>query len=134
MSWQGPAQGKVGSKLTLVLNARAVQTLGNLGLVVSYDPALLKAIEVVDGSLVSQGGSASKLSKDIESGGGQVALELTSTSEQGVKGTGTLATLTFEVLAAGDAQVSVERVSPSGPKGETINFTPPAGHDLSLAP
>lgn len=133
LSLQGPAQAKVGSKLTVTLNARATQAVGTLGVSVTYDPALLKALEVTDGSLVGQGGPTTKLSKDIDATSGQVALELTNATDQGVKGAGAMATVTFEVLSAGEAQIAVERISPSGPKGENVNFTIPTNHAVNLS-
>lgn len=133
-SWQGPAQAKVGSKLALTLNARATQAVGTLGLVVSYDPALLKVVDATEGSFLSQAGSSLKFSKDIDQGNGLVSLDVASSAEQGVKGSGGLAVLTFEVLAAGEAQIGVDRVNPSGPAGETIGYAPPPSHTLNLGP
>jgi len=133
-NWQGPGQAKVGSRLSLTLNTRSLQPVGTLGLVVSYDPSMLKAVDASEGSFVSQGGPNVKFTRDIDQGNGQIALELASSGEQGVKGSGGFAVLTFEVLAAGEAQVSVERVSPTGPVGETVNFTAPSSHAVSLSP
>lgn len=132
-NWQGPTQAKVGSRLTLTLNARMVQTVGSLGLVVSYDPALLKAVEANDGSLLSQGGTSVKLAKDIDQGNGQIALDLSSTGDQGAKGNGSLVILTFDVLAAGESQIAVDRINSVGPKGETITFSRPSAHGVSLS-
>lgn len=133
-NWQGPGQAKVGSRLTLTLNTRSAQPVGSLGLVVSYDPSMLKAVEATEGSFLSQGGANVKFSKDIDQGNGQIALDMASSGEQGVQGSGGLAVLTFEVLAAGEAQISAERINPSGPVGETVNFTTPSSHAVSLSP
>jgi len=133
-NWQGPGQAKVGSRLTLTLNTRSAQPVGSLGLVVSYDPSMLRAVEATEGSFVSQGGANVKFSKDIDQGNGQISLDVASSGEQGVQGSGGLAVLTFEVLSAGEAQISAERINPSGPIGETVNFTTPSSHAVSLSP
>lgn len=133
-NWQGPGQAKVGSRLTLTLNTRSSQAVGNLGLVVSYDPALLKAVEAAEGGFMRQGGANVKFTKDIDQGNGQITLDVESPGEKGVRGNGGLAVLTFEVLSAGEAQLGVERISPSGPAGETVNFVTPSGHTINLSP
>ncbi len=45
-----------------------------------------------------------------------------------------MTTITFEVVAAGQSQISVARVAPSGPSGEAVNFDPPAAHNVTLNP
>jgi general secretion pathway protein D len=133
-SWQGPAQAKVGDKFTLMLNAQSAEAVRTLGVIVSFDPAVLKVVDAVEGSFLKAGNAGSNFTRDIDQGG-QITLDAASTGEQGVKGSGSLTAITFEVLAAApQAQIAVATAAPSGVSGEALAFTPPAPHSMTLNP
>lgn len=132
-TWLGPVQAKVGNKFAVTLNTRSGEAVRNLNLMVSYDPSLLKAADAVEGTFLRQGGAGSSFTREIDQAGGQIAVEASS-GAQGAKGGGTLTTITFEVVAAGQSEISVARVAPSGPSGEAVNFAPPATHHVTLIP
>jgi len=133
-TWQGPAQAKVGSKFTLTLNGQAAESVGTLGLTFSFDPSKLRAVDVVAGTFARQADPAATFTSEIDQESGRIGVELASPDGQGAKGLGSLAALTFEVVAAGDSQVGVAQVTPSGPAGETVNFVEPAAHNMALQP
>ena len=133
-SWLGPKSAKVGSRFTLTLNANSGEAVGNLGMTLSYDPSLLKAVDTVAGTFAKQGGASATFSRDIDQEGGRVTLEVANANDQGAKGSGSLATITFEVLKAGEAKVGVGQVSSSGPSGEAVNVVEPAAHAVTLQP
>jgi hypothetical protein len=99
---------------------------------VSYDPSLLKAVEAVEGTFLKQGGGGATFTRDIDQGSGQISVEAANGGEQGAKGSGSLTAITFEVVAAGQSQITVARVAPSGPSGDPVNFVPPATHNVTL--
>jgi len=133
-TWQGPVQATVGNKFTVTLNTQSGEAVRNLSLMVSYDPSLLKAVDAIEGTFLKQDGAAATFARDIDLASGQIALEAANTGDQGAKGAGSLAAITFEVVAAGQSQISVARVAPSGPSGEAVNFVPPATHNVTLSP
>jgi general secretion pathway protein D len=133
-TWLGPVQANVGNKFSVTLNTRSGEAVRNLSLMVSYDPSLLKAVDAVEGTFLRQGGAGATFTRDIDLASGQIAVEAANAGEQGAKGGGTLTTITFEVVAAGQSEISVARVVPSGPSGEAVNFVPPATHKVTLNP
>jgi general secretion pathway protein D len=133
-TWQGPVQAKVGDKFTVTLNTQSAAEVRNLGVIVSYDPALLKAVDAVEGTFAKQGGAGANFTREIDLANGQISVGVASAGEQGAKGAGSLAAITFEVVAAGASQIGVASVTPSGAAGEAVNFVVPAAHSMTFAP
>jgi general secretion pathway protein D len=132
---QGPAQAKVGDRFTLTLGAHATDPVRGFDFLLGYDPAALKAVEVLEGTFLKQQNVPSKFHGDINQPSGQVTLELVGSGEQGAKGSGSVAAITFEVTAASArSEISVIRVAPAGLTGELLSHTPPSSHSLTLNP
>ncbi|HSQ04050.1 MAG TPA: hypothetical protein VLN59_08445, partial [Burkholderiales bacterium] len=71
--------------------------------------------------------------RDINQPGGQITMTLAATPEQGGKGSGSVALLTFEVVApSAQSEITIARVAPSGVTGEALQFTPPVAHTMTL--
>jgi general secretion pathway protein D len=134
-SWQGPAQAKAGDRFTLALSTQAIEAVGELDLTISFDPALLKAVDAVEGSFLKQNNAGADFTKEINQEGGQITIRLVRTGEQGAKGAGSVVAVTFEATGSADtAQVSLAQVTPSGVSGEALAFVPPASHSIALSP
>lgn len=134
-SWQGPAQAKIGDRFTLTLSTRSAEPVRNLEFLLGFDPVALKAVEVAEGSFLKQQNLPSNFTRDINQPSGQISLELAGTGEQGAKGAGSVAAITFEVLAASArSEISVIRVAPAGTSGETLPHAEPGAHTLTLNP
>ena len=135
LSWQGPAQVKLGDTLNLTLNAQSQQPVGSLGVQVNFDPAVFKAVDVVEGSFFKQGNQQPVLNKTIDQANGQIQLDLSRGGSAGASGTGSLVTLVFEAIAAQPkSQIVVDRLAPSNPGGEALTATPPAPHVIEVVP
>jgi general secretion pathway protein D len=135
LSWQGPAQVKQGEKLSLTLNAQSQQSVSSLELRVNFDPAVFKAIEVTPGSYLKQGNFQPALNKTINQESGQIQMSLASAGAVGTSGTGSLATLVFEAIAANpQSQIVVEQIVPVGPGGEALPATQPNPLLIEVAP
>jgi general secretion pathway protein D len=131
-SWQGPAQAKVGDKITITLSAQSGEPVRNLGLTLSFDASALKAVDAVEGGFLKQGGSGGSFTRDIDQSGGRITLDA-ATGEQGAKGGGSVAAFSFEVIAAAaDSQISVSSATPAGVSGDPVNFNAPAAHSITL--
>lgn len=135
LSWQGPAQVKQGERLSLTLNAQSQQAVSSLGLQVNFDPSVFKAIEVVPGSYLKQGNFQPALNKTINQESGQVQFNLAGAGAVGASGTGSLATLVFEAIAANpQSQIVVEQIAPVGPGGEALPATQPNPLVIEVVP
>jgi general secretion pathway protein D len=135
LSWQGPAQAKPGETVSLALDVQAQQPVSKVGLLVSFDPAVFRAVNVVEGGFLNQDNMPSTLNKTIDQAGGQILLDLTGSDPEGASGTGSLVTLVFEALAAHPrSQIVVGRLSPSGPDDEALESSPPAPHVIAVTP
>jgi general secretion pathway protein D len=134
-NWQGPAQAKVGDRFTLTLTTQATEPVRNFDVLLGFDPVALKAVEVVEGNFLKQQNLASNFTRDINQPSGQITLELAGTGDGGAKGVGTVAAITFEVLAASArSEISVIRVASAGASGEVLAQAQPGPHTVTLNP
>ncbi|MDB5811735.1 MAG: hypothetical protein JWN94_3857 [Betaproteobacteria bacterium] len=135
LTWEGPAQAKVGERFTLTLVAKAEDAVRNLGMQISFNPEALKAVEVVEGSLLKQQKVTSTFTRDINQRSGQIGVELTGAGEQGAKGTGSVAAITFEVVAASAiSDITVTRVDASAISGDALDTGSPPVYGVILNP
>jgi general secretion pathway protein D len=130
-SWQGPAQAKVGDKISLVLNTQTLHGVKTLNIHVDYDPSVLKAADVVEGNSMKLNNSASSLGKVIDQAGGEVTVDLTGSGA--TKG-GSVFTLTFEVIApAQETTVTINSIGGSMGSGEAYSPNVPPAYAVSVA-
>jgi general secretion pathway protein D len=135
LSWQGPAQATAGETISLTLNAQSVQAVSRMGLLVSFDPQVFKALEVTEGDFLKQGDTQTTFSKTVDQASGQIRVDLAGIGPDGASGTGSIATLTFEAVAAApQSQIAVGRLVPSGPGGEELAVSVSAPHVVTVAP
>jgi hypothetical protein len=136
MTWLGPAQARIGSKLNLTLNGRTTQGVSGMSLLVNFDPSVLKVNGVSEGSFWKKAGATPTFTKSIDQENGQIVIDvLQPVGEEGVKGVGSIATLNFDVIAAkSQSQIIVSRVTPMGDAGNSISVTVPEPHNLILKP
>ena len=76
ISWQGPTQAKVGDKISFTLNTESAQGMNNVGMLVNFDPAVLKAVDAVEGNILKKSNIQSKFTKTINQANGQVEIDL----------------------------------------------------------
>lgn len=134
-NWQGPAQAKVGDRFTLTLSTQTAEPVRNFDLLLGFDPVALKAVDAAEGTFLKQQNIPSTFSRDINQSSGQIALELAGSGDQGARGAGSIATITFEVLAASaHSEITLIRAAPAGASGEALTHAPPAAHSVTLNP
>jgi general secretion pathway protein D len=135
LTWQGPSQVKPGETLSLTLNAQSAEALSRLDLLVSFDPAVLRAVDVTEGGFLRQGDQQSALVKTIDQAGGQILVDVSGTGAAGASGTGSVATLVFEAIAEHpQTQIAVGRAAPGSPGGGDLAVTLPQPHVITVAP
>lgn len=135
LSWQGPAQVKPGETVNLTLNVKSLQSMKHLDLLVSFDPDVFKAVNVLEGGFLQQDNKQSVVTKTINQASGQIQLDISSGAAGGVSGTGSLVTLVFEAITANpESQIVVGRLAPSGTDGEALTATTPDPHVIKVMP
>jgi len=133
--WRGPAQARVGDRFTLTLSAQAGEPVRNIELMLGFDSSTLKAVDAVEGTFMKQKDIPSTFSKDIFQSSGQIAIELAGSGEKGATGAGSVAAITFEVIAeSAHSEISVTRATPSGASGESLPLTEPEAYAMVLSP
>jgi general secretion pathway protein D len=106
-----------------------------MGLLVSFDPRVFRAIDATEGDFLGQGGGQTTFSRTIDQASGQIRLDLAAVGPEGASGSGSVATLSFEALAASpQSQIAVGQLAPGGPGGEGLAATVPAPHLVTVAP
>jgi general secretion pathway protein D len=132
---QAPAQAKVGDKFTVQLTAQFPQATSGIGFQLSYDPSALKVLDVTEGDLFRQRGLESNFVRDVDASGGQVSVEISQKSGDPSPGAGSVAAISFEVIAAKpQSTLTVTRVTPTGADGSALPFSMPAPHAMTLNP
>lgn len=121
LSWQGPSQAKVGDKIMLSLNTQSTLGLKTFSFRVGFDPAVLQAIDVIEGDALRRNNTPSNLTKNIDQAGGEISVDLLGT---GANIAASFATLIFEVIAVvPESSVSISSITTTGVTGE---IPPPA--------
>jgi general secretion pathway protein D len=135
LSWQGPAEAKPGEVINLTLNAQSSQAVSRMDLLVSFDPAVLKALDVTEGGVLKRDNLQSTFVKTIDQAGGQILVDMSGAQPDGASGTGSVVTLVFETLSAHpQSSIVVGRMLPSGPGGEELAVALPEPHLLTVSP
>ncbi len=131
--WQGPNQAKVGDKINLTLNTPSGEGVNTLGLVVNFDPTVLKAIDIQEGNLLKQA-MPSKFTKSIDQANGQAVINLAGNGTEGATGSGSVVTITFQVTgAAAQSGITVSRVAAKAPGGHELPHNAPAPYLLTAS-
>jgi hypothetical protein len=96
--------GETAAVSLVIMNAR---DLTGIEMVVTYDPAVLEAVEVAPGTLLTLDGSAVGVERGLEAG--RVRAKLTRAT--GVAGSGMVASIAFRGLRPGPAVITVESLT-----------------------
>jgi general secretion pathway protein D len=96
--------------------------LSGITLTVTYNPAVLRLMNVQEGSFMRAGGVGASFSQQPDPGAGRVDIAIVRSGDvTGVAGTGVLAGLLFEAVAAGPANLMVTG-SATGPTGSPVSL------------
>lgn len=103
-------------EVQVILQAEETTTTDGVDVTLSFDPAKLEVLDVSSLDFYPQ-----RLLNTIDNEAGTIRLALASTPEQEeVKGGGTVATITFQALQAGEAEVTFEENSSVASNGLNI--------------
>jgi len=107
-----PATGSqaVGATFTVAVTATNAHDLYSLPLQMQFDPKVLKLVNVDAGDFLSHDGQAVALVHRDEGNGAVTVSATRPPGARGVDGEGTICTLTFKALAAGDSTLALTRI------------------------
>ena len=109
-----------GAPYSVPLSIANVSQLATVTVTVTYDPAILKAEAVVQGSFMQQGGVTPTFTPKIDAAAGRVDIVVTRGVDQpGANGTGPLAGIMFKGVASGTSKITVVGVAMT-PGGQAI--------------
>ncbi|MXV74048.1 hypothetical protein F4Z99_07200 [Candidatus Poribacteria bacterium] len=112
---------RMGDTFTLRLNANDVTDLAGWQTDISFDPALLEAVEVSEGDfLKAKSGDTFFLQGFIDNTAGKITGISTAKLKGSGSGTGTLLLVTFKAKAAGETRVTLSNFYAGSSSGEAI--------------
>ncbi len=109
-----------GAPYSVPVNVSNVSQLGAITLTITYDPAVLKAESVVQGTFMQQGGVTPTFAPKIDAAAGRIDIVVTRGGDQpGAGGAGLIAGIVFKAIGAGTSKISVVGVATT-PAGQPI--------------
>jgi general secretion pathway protein D len=137
LSWQGPAQVKVGEQFSTTLRVSSAQALRGMPALLTFDPQLLQVVNVQEGDFFRQAKGTTNFSQRIDAAQGKVFLatvrQAAPGAEAGVNGTGSLVTVTFKALKTSQAaKVQLTSATPEPSPDAPVRL--PVEQILRIAP
>jgi general secretion pathway protein D len=122
MSVPGPEFRLGGGPYLVPVSVTGASQLSGVTLTITYNPAVVRLVNVQEGSFMRAGGVGASFSQQPDPVAGRVDIAIVRRGDMiGVAGTGLLAGLLFEPVAAGPANLAVTG-SASGPNGSPVSL------------
>lgn len=129
---RGPAQANVGDVFEVAVHLSAQQALQALPLELRFDPALLKVLEVLPGTALSQGHRAEFMQQVLPQDG-RVVMAVQSRDAQGLRGDeAALVIVRLSALKAGQTRLDLRQGSALGLEGGLVELASDPGLDLRI--
>lgn len=136
LSWQAPAQVRIGEQFSAVLQVSSQQALRAMPLLLAFDPQALQVAAVQPGDFFQQGGAQTQFSQRIDPAQGKVFIALVREhgggDPAGVNGSGGLVAVTFKAIKAGSSALQVLSATPEPAAAQPIRT--PLTHTLRVLP
>jgi general secretion pathway protein D len=109
----GPTQPLTvsGVPVTIPLTVTGVSQLSSVSITVAYNPAVVKAVSVSPGTFMSQGGVTPTFTQKTDTPGRVDIAVARANDSSGASGTGLIAGILFQPVAAGTSQITVTAVA-----------------------
>ncbi|QJC56921.1 Type II secretion system protein D [Polaromonas vacuolata] len=98
LSWQGPAELKVGDTAAISLVMQSSVPVVSLPLTLDFDAKSLQIVSVIEGDFLKQGAVETSFTSRIDPSG-QLFMTNSRSAETGASGAGVVATVNFKVIA-----------------------------------
>lgn len=117
-----------GGPYTVPLSINGAERISTLTVSLTYNPAVLRIRSVQEGSFMRQGGITATFTQQVDPAAGRVDIVITRTADSvGATGSGLLAAILFEPVAAGTATMSMSGVGTTVDGGMApLTFVPTA--------
>ena len=116
-------ESPVNREIRLSVNLTTSQDIGNMSLVLNYNPQVLSLKDVLEGGLTRQLGGSVPFLKNIDNAAGLCTIGFSSPQPtKGLSGGGTLPTLVFETKSPGEGLIAISSVSAMGSSGQPVNL------------
>ena len=100
-----------GPVYTVPVTITGVQQVGTVTLTLTYNPAVLRAEAVTQGTFMQQGGVTTTFAPKIDAAAGRIDIPISRpASANGASGTGLLVGIAFQAVGAGSSTVAVSGV------------------------
>jgi type II secretory pathway component GspD/PulD (secretin) len=93
--------------------AAGASQVGTVTLSLTYNPAVLRATAVTQGTFMQQGGATTSWAPRIDAAAGRIDIAVTRTAATGATNTGLLAAIVFQAVAPGQSQIAVSGMAMS---------------------
>jgi general secretion pathway protein D len=115
-----------GGPYTLPIQISGATDVATVALTITFDPSVISAPTVTQGSFMMQGGIIATFVPSINAGGGRIDIALSRpTAKQGASGAGTLAAITFAAAHAGASDFAISGVATTqGGQSIPLQFAP----------
>ncbi|HEY0065198.1 MAG TPA: cohesin domain-containing protein, partial [Telluria sp.] len=137
LSWQGPAQVKVGEQFSAVVRLNSQQALRGLPALLGFDPQLFQVVNVQEGDYFKQANGKTSFSERVDAAAGKLFVAAVRQSgsgvEPGVNGSGTLVSVTFKAIKAAPA-ARLQLLSASPEPAPTLPLVLPVEHLMRVTP
>jgi general secretion pathway protein D len=120
-----PSAVALNDQFSIDIVASNLVNLSNAPFVISYDPVFLDYVGAREGPFLKSDGKPTSFQATGVKDSGQIAVDLSRADNSvGVKGTGTLATLTFKAKRKGTANLGLLKASFTDPEGKPLDVVP----------
>lgn len=110
----------VGAATSVPISVSNASRIAQMTVSLTYDPALLRAVAVQQGSFMAQGGGQVVFQPSIDEAAGRIDIVVLRAGDTtGASGTGLLASVQFEPVAAGAGTITAAGAAVS-PEGQTV--------------
>jgi hypothetical protein len=107
------------------INVEGISDLAEFQFDVAFDPTVLRAVTVEEGTFLSDNGGTYWLEPHIDNKAGIITgTACAMTTKGGVDGSGTLATITFKAVSIGESHIELQNIVLSDSSGEIIPAAP----------
>ena len=107
---------------TVPLSITGASRLSTVSLTVTFNPAVLRVRTVQEGGFMRAGGANATFTQQADPAGGRIDIAILRTGDStGAAGTGVLAAVVFDAIAAGPANLSITGTA-TGPGGTPLQL------------
>ena len=121
-----PAEQTVnlGDSVSVSVNIENVTNLAGFQFDIHYNPAILSSASVLEDEFLSGGGGTFCLEETVDAAAGTITdIACARTDQGGVSGSGTLITITFAAIGAGESYIRIQNIRLPDPNGAQISAT-----------